>query len=119
MTDTLDLDALEAGLEGVTPGEWFAPPNNPKVVCVPGAFHAVAETRRDQDAAFIASVHNNAPELIRLARLGLEAERLRAALLHWQSAHRSGKHEPCVIAFEHARTVLDSLPTPPTGGENV
>ncbi len=88
---TEQLDAIERGLEGVTKWPWNTHLVDDTTIISPdGTVVATtcdsAETEREdgynieyermeRDAAFIASIRNAAPELIRLARLGLEAER--------------------------------------------
>lgn len=80
-----DLDALEALLAGAHPAPWEAQrPAWPKIVSADGQNVAVlgppeASEMYGSSAALIAALRNAAPELLRLARLGAEAEFGRAA----------------------------------------
>ena len=90
MTDiTAKLDAIEAGLKGVTPGPWNVEPRNrsknfsvafrPELkVCQTFGDSVAAEA----DAAHIARLDpNTVRELVRLARIGADAPAIRAAAL--------------------------------------
>ena len=82
MTDIIaKLDAIEAGLEGVTPGPWRAapwgnrvPPHEVMNVIMP-AIEQVFPDFLCADAAHIARLDpDTIKELVRLARIGAEAE---------------------------------------------
>ncbi len=90
MTDiTAKLDAIEAGLKGVTPGPWNVEPRNrsknfsvafrPELkVCQTFGDSVAAEA----DAAHIARLDpDTVRELVRLARIGADAPAIRAAAL--------------------------------------
>jgi len=66
----------------------------------------IAELEAKLDAKFYDSLHAQL-NIEWDAELEAENARLRDALRQWQSAHLSGKHEPCVLAFEHAREELE------------
>jgi hypothetical protein len=89
MTLTLEqIEAIEAGCEGGTPGPYFVPPNNPAAVCREGQFGAVAKCSErlgefnERDALHFANC-DPATILALCAgyRKGLEVEGL-VALLH-------------------------------------
>lgn len=77
----LDLDALEAAEAKMTPGVWNESAN--KAVTADGRIVSVCHAMSDlggggsalNNAAGIVALRNNAAELIRLARLGLDYER--------------------------------------------
>jgi hypothetical protein len=84
LTDIIaKLDAIEAGLEGVTPGPWdrgrLLLPGSPWRVGQPR--HTVAEVRVNANAAHIARLDpDTVREMTRLARIGAETEARRTAL---------------------------------------
>jgi hypothetical protein len=97
-----DLDALERGLEGVTPGPWGVTPNErSRVRREKGALRSVAYTNRDEDATHIARCDpDTIRELIRGYRIGREAEQ------GWQpieTAPRDGRHFLAVVEGEVRR----------------
>lgn len=56
-------------------------------------------------APLLASAQEAADEI---TRLRAEVERLRAALMVWQNAYKTGRNEPLVQAYEHSTALGDT-----------
>lgn len=133
MTITEQLDALEAGIEGVETKHLlvsFSGSTGYDLVRSNEKACAVASYMTAADAAHVCGLWNLAPELLRLARLGLEAER-------GLDSHRTQAVQQFVDAMSDAVPSLNttpakreiikaglraviaaaSAPTPPTGGK--